>query len=73
MKKSKLECKEKWIEAIKKSDPSDFDGHTEFSKLDAKQKLQWLSECARFISIVNGQKSGYSSAGPASRGSSETE
>lgn len=56
MKNSKLQRKEKWIEAIKKSRPSDYDGHTEFSKLDPEQKLQWLSDCARFMSMTNNKK-----------------
>ena len=26
-----------------------FDGHTEFGALTPEQKLQWLSQCARFV------------------------
>ena len=29
--------------------PEHFDGHTEFSSMDAEQRLTWLSEIARFV------------------------
>jgi hypothetical protein len=29
--------------------PEDFDGHTEFARMDAEQRLAWLSEIARFV------------------------
>jgi hypothetical protein len=29
--------------------PEDFDGHTEFARMDAEQRLRWLSEIARFV------------------------
>jgi hypothetical protein len=29
--------------------PEDFDGHTEFARMDAEQRLTWLSEIARFV------------------------
>jgi hypothetical protein len=29
--------------------PEDFDGHTEFTQMDAEQRLRWLSEIARFV------------------------
>ena len=28
---------------------ADFDGHTEFSSLSPKQKLEWLSQASHFI------------------------
>jgi hypothetical protein len=32
--------------------PEDFDGHTEFARMDAEQRLTWLSEIARFVHDV---------------------
>jgi hypothetical protein len=29
--------------------PEDFDGHTEFARMDAEQRLAWLSGIARFV------------------------
>jgi hypothetical protein len=29
--------------------PEDFDGHSEFVRMDAEQRLTWLSEIARFV------------------------
>jgi hypothetical protein len=29
--------------------PEDFDGHTEFARMDPEQRLIWLSEVARFV------------------------
>jgi hypothetical protein len=29
--------------------PEDFDGHTEFARMDAEQRLTWLSGIARFV------------------------
>jgi hypothetical protein len=29
--------------------PEDFDGHSEFARMDAEQRLTWLSEIARFM------------------------
>ena len=32
--------------------PEDFDGHTEFARMDAEQRLTWLSGIARFVHDV---------------------
>ena len=32
-----------------KTSPSDFDGHTEFRRLTAEERLMWLSQCAQFV------------------------
>lgn len=37
---------------LKKAKLQDFDGHTEFKKMSAEQKLQWLSSMARFLWLV---------------------
>lgn len=54
MKKNK--SKEKELEDFKKSlkmiDKKEFDGHTNFEKLSAKEKLIWLSELNYFKYIV---------------------
>jgi hypothetical protein len=34
--------------------PEHFDGHTEFSLMDAEQRLTWLSEIARFVYQARG-------------------
>jgi hypothetical protein len=35
-------------ELLKSTTPHDFNGHSEFYKLTAEEKLMWLSQCARF-------------------------
>jgi hypothetical protein len=35
---------------------SDFDGHTEFACMSPEQKLQWLSDCARFFTEIKRNK-----------------
>ncbi|MEM4248148.1 MAG: hypothetical protein QXH80_02690 [Candidatus Nanoarchaeia archaeon] len=42
MKQNYSEDKNKFYEALKKSQPEDFDGHTIFSKLTPSQRLDWL-------------------------------
>jgi len=42
--KSRQEELRQFEELLKSFDERDFDGHTEFDKLTAKQKLEWLSE-----------------------------
>lgn len=34
--------------------PSDFDGHTEFDRLTAEQRLMWLSQAAQFYVMYGG-------------------
>jgi hypothetical protein len=38
----------------KKEDSQDFDGHTDFQKLSAEEKLLWLSQVAQFASEFKG-------------------
>ena len=33
----------------------DFDGHTDFRKLSAEEKLLWLSQVAQFVSEFKGK------------------
>lgn len=40
------------IDLLRNARCADFDGHTEFERLTPLQKLQWLSDCARFIMQV---------------------
>jgi hypothetical protein len=37
------------VEAIAKSQASDYDGHTEFANLTASQRLEWLEHAAAFV------------------------
>jgi len=32
--------------------PEDFDGHTEFASMSPEQRLNWLSQVARFIFVA---------------------
>ncbi len=41
-------CNEEIFKIIEELSPEAFDGHTEFSKLSADQKLEWLSEIILF-------------------------
>lgn len=39
-------------ECLIAADPLDFDGHTEFERLSAEDRLVWLAQCAQFFSLV---------------------
>jgi hypothetical protein len=41
--------REKIMGILKNTTPEDFDGHTEFSSMTPEQRLQWLSDGARFL------------------------
>ena len=47
--KSRQEELRQFEELLKLFDERDFDGHTEFDKLTAKQKLEWLSELTLLV------------------------
>ncbi len=36
-------------ELLSRLDPSDFDGHTEFNRLEPALRLEWLSHAGRFL------------------------
>jgi len=36
--------------------PEDFDGHTEFASMSAEQRLNWLSQVARFIFVARNSR-----------------
>ena len=36
--------------------PEDFDGHTEFASMSPEQRLNWLSQVARFIFVVRNSR-----------------
>lgn len=38
-----------WDEELKGLSEKDFDGHTEFEKLSAGKRLEWLSQMAKFL------------------------
>jgi hypothetical protein len=43
--------------ALKKSQPSDFDGHTCFDQMTPADRLRWLEQAAEFVSIQKGAAS----------------
>ena len=40
------------LAVVRTSSPADFDGHTEFHRLTAWQRLVWLDEAVAFIDAV---------------------
>lgn len=54
---SKKSKEDKELEEFRKSleqfDESDFDGHTDFQKLSAREKLEWLSELIYFTHVAS--------------------
>ncbi|MBC8043668.1 MAG: hypothetical protein IAF08_09525 [Rhizobacter sp.] len=44
----------KKFEDLQHLTPEDFDGHTEFHRLTAEQKLMWLSQAAQFAVLYGG-------------------
>ena len=50
--------KNKILQSIKDLPQECFDGHTEFSKLSAKEKLRWLSESVYFIYVTSQKNPG---------------
>lgn len=41
--------------ALAQCTPADFDGHTEFHRLTAEQKLEWICQAATFIQEFKGK------------------
>jgi len=44
------------LETVRRSKPSDFDGHTEFHRLSPRQRLAWLDEAVAFITASKNTK-----------------
>jgi len=54
-------------DAIARSRPGDYDGHTEFGRLTPAQRLAWLESAIRFIVATRSQRAaenGNREAGP---------
>lgn len=47
---------EKFREELSKAQDTDFDGHTDFKKLTAYQKLEWLSQLNFFKYLADKRK-----------------
>ena len=45
--------KEKVLEKIYQLPDDSFDGHTNFKKMSAPDKMKWLSACVRFLDDVS--------------------
>ena len=45
----KKSTREEFERALAQCKPEDFDGHTEFHRLTAEQRLEWLCEAAAFV------------------------
>jgi hypothetical protein len=41
-------------EVLKRCTPADFDGHTDFDRLTASQRLDWLAQAAAFVHEFKG-------------------
>jgi hypothetical protein len=41
-------------DVLKRSRPSDFDGHTDFQRLTPAQRLDWLAQAATFVYELKG-------------------
>jgi hypothetical protein len=46
---------EEFEHALAQCTPEDFDGHTEFYRLTAEQRLEWLCEAAAFVHEFKGK------------------
>lgn len=40
---------EQALEAVRRSRPEDYDGHTEFDRMSPAQRLAWLDEATLFV------------------------
>ena len=45
----KNKIQEQALEAVRRSRPEDYDGHTEFDRMSPAQRLAWLDEAALFV------------------------
>ena len=55
MKKEIIDEMESFRRLLEKATTHDFDGHTEFHRLSADQKLLWLSQCSQFCAEHTGK------------------
>ena len=46
-----------WIDALRELGPDDFNGHTEFHRMTAQQRLAWLDDAVAFIRDAKNIKS----------------
>jgi hypothetical protein len=53
--KPEVKPSEEFERALAQCTPHDFDGHTEFYRLTPAQRLDWLSEAARFVYEFKGK------------------
>ena len=45
----KDKVQEQALEAVRRSRPEDYDGHTEFDRMSPAQRLAWLDEATSFV------------------------
>ncbi|MFH0909253.1 MAG: hypothetical protein V1929_10860 [bacterium] len=45
---------EEIADILRRSRPSDFDGHTDFHRLTSSQRLDWLAQAAAFVHEFKG-------------------
>jgi hypothetical protein len=53
--KTEIQPSKDFEAALARSEPEDFDGHTEFHRLTAEQRLEWLCEAATFVYEFKGK------------------
>ena len=49
--------REQALEAVRRSRPEDYDGHTEFDRMTPAQRLAWLDEATLFVWKQNARAS----------------
>ena len=45
----KNKVQEQPLEAVRRSRPEDYDGHTEFDRMTSSQRLAWLDAATKFV------------------------
>ena len=45
----KDKVQEQALEAVRRSRPEDYDGHTEFDRMSPAQRLAWLDAATKFV------------------------
>jgi len=50
-------AREQALEAVRRSRPEDYDGHTEFDRMTPAQRLAWLDEATLFVWKQNARAS----------------
>lgn len=53
----KDKVQEQALEAVRRSRPEDYDGHTEFDRMTPAQRLAWLDEATLFVWKQNARAS----------------